>query len=142
MNTQPIFPTVPKVQWTNILTANTAKDGTGAVVTAFNAGANGSRIDKIVVRALGSNTATVLRLFINNGQLNTTANNNSLVYEATIAATTISETSALADNVLDVTRGITTEPVIPYLPGNYKINVTIGTTLAAGLQVTVYGGDY
>lgn len=141
MATQPQFASTPKTSWGTVTTANTAKDGTGTVVTVFTAGANGSRIDKIVVRALGTNVATVMRLFVNNGSANTTAANNTLAYEQTIAATTLSETSALVDNVLDVTRGMATEPVIPFLPAGYKINITIGTTVAAGLQVTVFGGD-
>jgi hypothetical protein len=77
--------------------------------------------------------ATVLRVFVNNGQDSTTAGNNTLVMEQTIAATTVSETAMLLDNLinLDVT-----------IPAGYKINVTNGTTVAAGLQVTAFGGDY
>lgn len=141
-NTQPIFPLTPRVLSGKLLTSNAAKDGTGTVVTVFTAGANASRIDKIQVRALGTNVATVLRLFINNGNDPTVATNNMLVYEKTIAATTLSEVAELADVVLDVMRGSVTEAAIPYLPAGHKINITIGTTVAAGLQVTVYGGDY
>lgn len=141
-NTQPLFPLTPKVASGKLLTANTAKDGTGTVSTVFTAGVNGSRIDKIQVRALGTNVATVLRLFINNGNDPTIATNNMLVYEKTISATTLSEVAELADIVLDVTRGTTTEAVIPYLPAGHKINAAIGTTVASGLQCTVYGGDY
>lgn len=141
MATQPQFAQTPKVQFGTVSSANTAKDGTGTVVTVFTAGSNGSRIDKIQVRALGTNVATAMRFFVNNGGVNTTATNNSLAYEATIAATTLSEVAALADNVIDVTRGTVVEPAIPFLPAGYKINVTIGTAVAAGLAITVYGGD-
>lgn len=142
-NTQPIFPLTPKVSWGTVTTANTAKDGTGTVVTVFTAGADGSRIDQIKVRALGTNVATVLRFFVNNGSTNATAANNSLIHETTIASTTLSETAALTDNNITISVN-TTETVvpIPYLPAGYKINVTIGTTVAAGLQITVHGGDY
>ena len=142
-NTQPIFPLTPKVSWATLTTANTAKDGTGTVVTVFTAGADGSRIDQIKVRALGTNVATVMRFFVNNGSTNATAANNSLIHEATIAATTLSETAALVDNNITISANTTeTIPPIPYLPAGYKLNVTIGTTVAAGLQVTVHGGDY
>lgn len=141
-NTQPIFPVVPKVSWGKVTTANTAKDGTGTVVTVFTAGANGARIDQIKVRALGTNVATVLRFFINNGLTNATASNNSLVHETTIAATTLSEVAALTDNDITIAKGADIVPPIQYLPPGYTLMVTIGTTVAAGLQVTVSGGDY
>lgn len=142
-NTQPIFPLTPKVSWGTVTTANTAKDGTGTVVTVFTAGADGSRIDQIKVRALGTNVATVIRFFVNNGSTNATAANNSLVHDTTIAATTNSETAALVDNNITLTVNTTeTVPPIPYLPAGYKLNITIGTTVAAGLQVTVWGADY
>lgn len=132
-NTNVIFPLTPKAAWATLATANTAKDGTGTVGTVYTAGVNGSRVDYLKARALGTNTATVLRVFVNNGSDNATAGNNSLVLEQTIAATTLSETAALADNLVSLDMS---------LPAGYKINVTIGTTVAAGLQVTGFGGDY
>jgi hypothetical protein len=116
-----------------VTTANTAKDGTGTVVLVYTAGVNGSRIDNIKVRSTGTAVATVLRVFVNNGATNATATNNSLFTEATIAATTLSEVAALADNV--ITMGIS-------LPATYRVYVTIGTTVAAALQVSGQGGDY
>ncbi len=143
-NVAPIFPLAPKVQWGTVLTtANTAKDGTGTVVTCFTAGAEGSRIDQISVRALGTNIQTVLRLFVNNGSDPTTAANNTLVYEKTILATTLSEITELLNYDLILTKNTyETIPVIPFLPNGYKIMATIGTTIAAGIKVTVFGGDY
>jgi hypothetical protein len=142
-NTQPIFPLTPKVAWATLTAANTAKDGTGTVSTIFTAGADGSRIDQIKVRPLGTNVATVMRFFINNGNTNATASNNSLIHEVTIAASTVSEVVALTDyNVTIPINSSETISPIPYLPANYKINVTIGTAVSAGLQVTVHGGDY
>lgn len=132
-NTSPIFPLVPNVSWGKVNTANTAKDGTGTVVNVFTAGANGARLDYLKVRALGTNVATVLRVFVNNGSTNATDTNNTLVLEQTIAATTLSETAQLLDNIVQLDLS---------LPAGYKVNVTIGTTVAAGLQVTSFGGDY
>jgi len=141
-NTIPIFPLTPKVSWGTVATANTAKDGTGTQVTVFTAGAEGSRIDQIKARALGTNTATVLRFFINNGSDNETPANNTLIHEITVAGTTLSEIAALADNDVTVTKGVDVVSPIQYLPAGYKINVAIGTTIAAGLHVTVHGADY
>lgn len=132
-NTAPIYPLTPEVSWGTVTTANTAKDGTGTVVPIFTAGANGSRVDYVKVRALGTNVATVMRFFINNGLTNATAANNSLIMERTIALTTLNEAAELADTIVQLDISI---------PAGYVLNVTIGTTVAAGLQVTAFGGDY
>lgn len=141
-NKEPIFPKVPKIGMGKVLTANTAKDGTGAVVEVFDGGVEGARIDQIKVRALGGNVATVLRFFVNNGLTNATPANNSLVHEVTIATTTVSEVAALVDNDITITKGGDVVPPIQALPPGYKLYVTVGTTIAAGLQVTVSGGAY
>jgi hypothetical protein len=134
LNTSPIFSAAPVIGWATITAANTATDGTGTVATIFTADAtNGGRVERIKVRALGTNVATVIRFFINNGSTNATAANNTLFYEATIAATTGSQTSALADN--EFILGLA-------LPAGYKIIATIGTAVAAGLAVTAVGGKY
>lgn len=136
LNTKPIYSKGPDVQWgaTALATANTAKDGTGTVLTVFTADAtNGGRVEKVRIRAIGTNVATVLRVFINNGSTNATAGNNILYTETTIAATTLSEVAALADNEIVL--------ALP-LPAGYKINITIGTTIAAGVMVSAVGGKY
>lgn len=133
-NTAPIYSIAPIVTWGTVATANTAKDGTGTVVTVFTADAtNGGRVEKLKVRAAGTNVATVLRVFINNGSTNATAANNTLYTESPIAATTLSEVAALADTEISLQLA---------LPAGYKLNITIGTTVAAGLAVTAVGGKY
>jgi hypothetical protein len=135
-NTNIIFPLVPSMQWpaTALATANTAKDGTGTVLTVFTAHAtDGSRVDYLKSRAIGSNIATVMRVFINNGSTNATPANNVLFMERTIPATTLSEVAELADIMI---------PMDISLPAGYKINVTIGTTVAAGLMVAAIAGHY
>lgn len=141
-NTQPIFPVAQKVSWGTVSAANTAKDGSGTVVTVATGGTNGTRLDMIKVRALGTNTATVMRFYVNNGQPNSTPTNNSLVHEITLAATTLNEAAAFTDNDITITRGADMLIPIPYLPPGYKLNAVLGTAVAAGYQVTVFGGDY
>lgn len=135
-NTSPIFSSAGDVQWgtSAITTANTAKDGTGTVLTTFTSDAtNGGFVQRIRFRAAGTNIATVARVFINNGSTNATPANNILWDEITLAATTLSETSALPTYEL---------PLNFALPAGYKLNVTLGTTVAAGYYVTVIGGKY
>lgn len=135
-NTAPIYTRVPQISWgpTVLTAANTAKDGTGTVLTAFTADAtNGGYVQKIRFRPVGSNVATVARVFINNGATNATPANNILFDEITLSATTLSEVAALQNYEL---------PLNFALPPGYKINVTIGTTVAAGYFVSVIGGAY
>jgi hypothetical protein len=135
-NTQPIFSSLGDIQWgaTAITTANTAKDGTGTVLDVFTADAtNGGFVQRIRFRAAGTNIATVARVFINNGSANSTPANNILYDEITLAATTGSEVAALAVYEL---------PLNFALPPGYKLNVTLGTTVAAGYYVSVIGGKY
>jgi hypothetical protein len=143
-NTSPIYSVAGDIQWGTIAAANTAKDGTGTVVTIFTADAtNGGRVERVRFRSLGTNIATVARIFINNGSSNATPANNTLWAEVTLAATTLSEVAALANaeipNALTVPDG-TGFPLV--LPPGYKLNVTIGTTVAAGYAVTAVGGKY
>ena len=133
MASTPIFPATPKTSWGKLTTANTNYDGTGTVTELFTAGVNGSRIDSIKVKPLGTNVATVLRLFVNNGSDPATPDNNSLIFELTLPETTASQIASLAEyqEVLDIA-----------IPTGYKLYGSLGTEVASGYQVTVFGGDY
>lgn len=161
-NTSPIFPLTPNYGAMNVLlttamTNTKAFDGTDTAGTAlalvYTAGANGSRVDTITVRltstngatASGTTAANLVRFWINNGSVNTTATNNQLqTWDVAIPATTV---TALATatlpyyNVLALTQmadGLS-------LPAGYKIYA--GTTIAVGgtncaVLVSAQGGDY
>jgi hypothetical protein len=129
----PVFPLTPVVPvGQTLITANTAKDGTGTVATLYTAGANGSKLNGVQLAYTGTSVATVLRLFVNNGSTNATAGNNSLYQSITVPANTLSET--VAANDLNIPLALT-------LPAGYKLMATIGTTVAAALAVTASGGD-
>lgn len=137
--TTPIFCATPRSSGIATGTAaNTLFDGTtggqAAPVTVFTAGANGSKIDEIRLAHMGTNIATVLRLFINNGSASTTAANNTLIHEVTMAANTASQVAAQIFQVLQFQNLV--------LPAGYKILATIGTAVATGIMVTALGGDY
>ena len=134
-NNKPLFPLTPKIAvGQTIATANTAKDGTGTVVTVATGGSNGQRVDSLRCVPIGSNVATVLRLFINNGSTNATAGNNALYKEYSLPATTLSETAQMSSDI--------EIPLDLFLPSGYKINATIGTTVAAGWSLVALAGDY
>ncbi len=133
-NTTPIFALTPRSSGiTTGTSSNTNKDGTGTVATIFTAGANGSKVDRVFLQHLGSNTATVLRFFVNNGSSNTTPANNCLVHEEALASWSNSETAASTSTVWYSNL---------ILPAGYKINVTTATAIASGVQCTGEGGDF
>jgi hypothetical protein len=135
LNTQPIFTASADTQWAvSAVTANTTKDLTsGTIALVFTAGSAGGYVQRMRFRALGTNIATVARVFINNGATTTTASNNVLWDEISLAATSISETSALATYEI---------PLNFALPAGYRLYVTLGTGVAAGYSITCIGGKY
>lgn len=135
-NQLPIYSKIADVQWVNTaVTANTTIDlTTGTIYTAFTADAtNGGFVTKIRFRSLGTNVATVARIWINNGASTGVAANNTLFDEITLPATTVSQVAALTLQEL---------PLGFALPAGYKIIVTLGTTVAAGYDISVIGGKY
>lgn len=125
-NTNPIFPLVPKCAGVTLTTAATEKDGSTAT-SLLVAGANGTRLDKIVAKPIGTNVATVLRLFVTGTGMNT------CVMEQSIAASTASEEESLAEYIL--------VPDI-VIPSGATLKAAIGTAVSGGIQVTAFGGDY
>lgn len=137
-NTQPIFSNQGAIAFSGIITAaNIAMDGTGTintVVTGNAAGnATGNFIQKLIARPLGTNVASVLRIFANNGGANTTATNNALIAEVSLPATALNNSGAMTGVEI---------PLNLVLPANYKINVALGTAATAGWIVTAIGGQY
>lgn len=144
-NTTPIFPLTPVNSWvsgaaansaTPGVTANTTKDLTAGTIYGpiFTGKAvDGSRLDFIKVRALGTNALTVCRIWINNGSATGTAANNTLYLERTLSATTVSESSELPDIIV---------PLSISIPAGYRIYATFGTAVAAGFHLTAIGGEY
>jgi hypothetical protein len=130
----PIYVAIPKIGFgTNLTTANTATDGTGTVSTLMTSGSNGAFVEKVLVRHLGTNVQTVIRIFINNGSTNATAANNRLIREVTVPANTLSQTAASL--AIDI-------PINIPLQAGYTLIATIGTTIAAGIALTTIYGDY
>jgi hypothetical protein len=80
--TTPIFPITPASVAAQIATANTARDGTGTVGTILTAGANGTLIDFVRVKAQGNVSDGMIRIFIHDGS------NYRLLDEIKVAATT------------------------------------------------------
>lgn len=137
VNTSPIFSSAGDIEWTTVQTAaNTTYDGTiGTPQVAFSASIDGGFIQRIRFKASGSATATVARVFINNGQSTGSAANNVLFDEITLAATTATQTAATVVYEL---------PLNIALPAGYRILTTLGTVQSAGggWYAVAIGGSY
>lgn len=133
-NISPIFPNVPVRGW-GLLTTQTdpTMTGVGTVLTLLTAGANGTRLDSIVYEALGTNVASVLYLYLNNGSAPTTAANNSLIKQIPLPATTANAAYETVDvrQLMDIAMA----------PGDVLL-ASLGTAVAAGWQITALGGNY
>jgi len=161
-NTSPIFPLTPNLGAQNVLlstamTNTKAFDGTDTAGTAlalvFTAGSNGSRVDTITVRltstngatASGTTAATLVRFWINNNSVNTTATNNQLQpWDVAIPATAVASLAATSLPYFNVLANTPMADGIS-LPASYRIYA--GTTVAIGgtncaVIVAAQGGDY
>lgn len=135
-NFAPIFTRVARSAWATITAANTAKDGTGTTLLIMTADATeGGNLGAIVCEPLGTNVATVLRVFLNNGSTPATAANNTLIGQISLPATTLSETSTAT---LQAVERIFNRPI----PPGYRVYACLATAVAAGWQITSFSGDY
>jgi len=116
-------------------TANTSLDGTGTLYKAFTAGTNGSYVQKIRFRPVGSPAATVCRVFISSSTT-TSASATWLYDEITLPAVTLSQTAA--SSVFELPLNFALNP-------NYLLYVTFGTSTGAsgtGYSIVTIAGDY
>ena len=139
-NTSPIF-TLTAQNWFSdalILTANTTADLTsGTIYLLATAGANGARFDRLFMQPIGNaaqnNVATVLRLWLNNGGVTSTAANNRFFLDATLAASTGSITASVPAQIIELNLPVA---------ATHRRYATLGTTVATGYHGMVAGGDY
>ena len=134
-NTQPIFTGTPQswIQQT-LATQNTTTDLTaGTIYLLATAGANGSRFDRLYLQPLGTNIATVARFWINNGATTGTATNNSWFLDVTLPSATNSIVASIPAIIIELNL---------IVQATYRLYATIGTTVAAGYDALVAGGNY
>lgn len=141
-NSLPIFSRIGDVStngttgMSQLITA-AANDYTGAgannVLVWTADSTNGGYISRLRLKAGGTNVASVLRVFINNGSANTSASNNAFYDELSLPATTAIATASTA--TLDLTMNFALNP-------GFRIYVGLGTAVSAGWVVTAIGGKY
>jgi hypothetical protein len=57
------FASTPRSEVIQVSVANANRDGAGAIVGGFASGASGGRLDRIEIKALGTTTAGMVRIF-------------------------------------------------------------------------------
>ena len=135
-NTAPVYVLTPNSTISAFVTAaNTATDGTGTVYTVYTAGANGGVFQGIRVKANGTNAASVMRVFLNNGSSAATTANNALIGELPLAATTGANNAAIGPDFFWPAGNMV-------LTGSYVINICYGTAGASGWTATGLGGSF
>ena len=134
-NQKPIFPRAwdTSANWTTTLsTTMTTATGDFTGVSANHVlvhtadSASGSIVYGIIFKAIGTNTASVARIYQNNGSTNGTASNNGFIGELSLPWTTSSNTAATAWDF------IWKPPVPIVLPPSFRIYVWLWTTVSAG----------
>lgn len=105
-NINPIFTLIPNVGIALVAAANTASDGSGALVTLFTAGAQGSRIERIryanAQAAAAASSAMVIRFFITD----TGGANPTLLAEVAVGAITRTVAVMGANGIFAFTNGL------------------------------------
>lgn len=126
MATSPQYAATPRASFVVLSAANTARDGSGTLETVITAGANGTRIERIIIQATGTTTAGQVRLWLHDGT------NGRLMQEVLVSAITASGT------VLAFRAEASTAPYL-VLPTGWSLRAT--THNAEGFVVTALGAD-
>lgn len=132
MAIQPHYAAAPRCGIGQVSVANTARDGTGTIATIFTAGANGSRIDAISLKAVGNTTAGMIRLFIHDGT------NARLLTEVPVTAVTPSTTLPSWGAELNTNTMTQVLPIV--LPNGYSLRAA--TNNAETFNLIAFGGDF
>jgi hypothetical protein len=89
MATTPNFASTPVIGMAQVNTANTNRDGTGAMATLLTGASSGTVVNSVRIVAAGTTTSGVIRLFLHDGA------NTRLFQEIIVPAITPSATQAV-----------------------------------------------
>lgn len=132
MSAIPNFAASPRVSSAVVSVANPNRNGSGTIADVLTAGASGSRIDTVCIKATSTSTAGMIRLFINN--------NSTSVLIAEIPVTAITP-SATTPSYQAVVSGVSNPDLFPLvLPTGYKLQAA--TEKAESFNVIAIGGNF
>ena len=136
-NTNPIFILEPQTVSCTIDAANTARNGSGTLVTLFTAGANNSRVDFVQFISAqatpAANSAMVCRVFVTD----TAGANPVLLSEVTLSSVTASNTAVGASNTVFYSNGL-----LLSAGQQLKVSKSVHAGPEDTLQVVARGGNY
>lgn len=132
MATNAQYASTPKCGVGQVSAANTNRDGTGTIANIFTAGASGSRIDAVDIKAVDTTTAGMIRLFIHDGT------NTRLLTELPVLAVTPGASTPSWEAQLNTNTMTQVLPII--LPTGYSLRAS--THNAETFNVIAFGGDF
>lgn len=129
MSTDPEFTSVINSKISQVSVANVALDGTGTLVDIFVAGAGGSRLDQILVNAIATTTAGVIRFFYKDGA------NTRLIGETLVDA-------VVPSTILEAWNADVSLSAAGYLLLKTGDKIQASTHNGEIFNITTIGGDY
>ena len=133
MSTAPQYAATPRFDAETISTANTNRDGTGTIGTVFTAGASGSRVDRITIKATGTTTSGMVRLYVYDGATYF------LYREIAVSAITPSGTTATFSSAMSSNNAQDIGHLPLILPTGHSLRAS--THNAESFNILAYGGD-
>lgn len=131
MATSPAYASAPKLWMGQVTAANTNRDGTGTTVTLGTAPTAGSYLEGVIIQAVGTTTAGMIRLYIND------ATNTRLLLEIPVIAVTPSATLPAWAATVNVNSMSNLFPLV--LPSGYSLRAS--TEKAETFNVIGCAGD-
>lgn len=130
MATTPQFTTLARIGAVTVSTANTGRDGTGTVATVLTAGASGTRVEEVILKATGDPADSIVTLFLHDGTTFFLFDEFDLGNPAAASATVTGyRLSRTYDNLV--------------LPTSWSLRAAITVALTAGvINVIALGGDF
>ncbi|MCC6312359.1 MAG: hypothetical protein IT345_15800 [Trueperaceae bacterium] len=127
--TTPIYPATPKSWQAQVTAANTNRDGSGSITTVVTGGSNGTKIDRVRVKATVTTTAGLARLWISLNSGTTWR----LYTEITVSAITVSASTAAFESTY-----LTPDLLLP------DSSALLGATMekAEATNFIAHGADY
>lgn len=137
-NTAPRYSGMSDFQGSITVTAaNTSKDLTsGTINLLYTSPTDGALVDGVLAMPLGTNVATVARVFLNNGGATATADNQAMIAQATLPATTNSEVAALLPIWIPIPRRYQD------VKATHRLYVLLGTAVAAGWEFSAAASKF
>jgi hypothetical protein len=130
-STTPIFVDTPHMGLVLINTANVNRDGTGSLGDVITGTTDGTRVDRIVIKAGGTTTNGMVRVYLYNGV------NTMLWEEVFVTAITASNTNVTFRATIQSPDLMS--PLITLASGQ---KIQVSTVQAETFYVTAHGGDY